>query len=438
MKKKRYVLILLVIVISIGFAVLTANLNLNGSFSFNESKFDIYFDNLTIDDFTIDSPEVKIKDKTSFTINGSFNNPGNYVEFSFYAINDGTIDAVLSNIEIIGIDSSIEKYFIESIKDSAGNEVSPGSYLQAGSAKKLTIRIEYNYDIEEFITIEKLKIEINILFTQPEINNKKSWNYEYINQEQYFIAPKIGAYKLEVWGAGGGNIGAHEGSYGGYSEGTVYLSKGQKIYINTGGAGKSMDIKYTNNTVHTEKSYNGGGSGTSISNTIWSGGGGATHIATTSGLLSTLENNIDSILIVAGGGGGIGYFYGSYKTGGHGGGYMGNDIPEYVCGSVTISQINGGGQSALTGGTFGIGGNSGSGGGSGFYGGTAGWSCGGAASGGSGYIGNNLLSEKNMYCYNCKESSDISTKTISTTNVSSEAISHYAKKGNGYVRITLI
>ena len=43
-----------------------------------------------------------------------------------------------------------------------------------------------------------------------------------------------------------------------------------------------------------------------------------------------------------------------------------------------------------------------------------------------------------MYCYNCEESSDESTKTISTTNVSSDPISGSAKIGNGYAKITLI
>lgn len=43
-----------------------------------------------------------------------------------------------------------------------------------------------------------------------------------------------------------------------------------------------------------------------------------------------------------------------------------------------------------------------------------------------------------MYCYNCKESSEESTKTIFTTNVSEIPISNYVKKGNGYVKITYI
>lgn len=58
--------------------------------------------------------------------------------------------------------------------------------------------------------------------------------------------------------------------------------------------------------------------------------------------------------------------------------------------------------------------------------------------GGSGYIGNSLLSNKAMYRYNCEESSEESTKTISTTCVEETPTSNCAKKGNGYARITYI
>ena len=67
-------------------------------------------------------------------------------------------------------------------------------------------------------------------------------------------------------------------------------------------------------------------------------------------------------------------------------------------------------------GTFGQGdqsssyGNS-SGGGGGFYGGASSLR---GAGGGSSYIGNSLLTNKVMYCYNCTESSKEATKTIPT------------------------
>lgn len=43
-----------------------------------------------------------------------------------------------------------------------------------------------------------------------------------------------------------------------------------------------------------------------------------------------------------------------------------------------------------------------------------------------------------MYCYNCEESSEESTKTISTTCAEETPTSNCAKKGNGYARITYI
>ena len=74
------------------------------------------------------------------------------------------------------------------------------------------------------------------------------------------------------------------------------------------------------------------------------------------------------------------------------------------------------------------------GGGGGYYGGEAvlidGEHTDSGGAGGSGYIGNPLLTNKVMYCYNCEESTEESTKTISTTNVSETPISKYAKKGN--------
>lgn len=94
-------------------------------------------------------------------------------------------------------------------------------------------------------------------------------------------------------------------------------------------------------------------------------------------------------------------------------------------------------------GTFGHGGygtgnsDSGAYGGGGFYGGGATTGAGGAG-GGSGYIGNPLLKDKVMYCYNCEESNEESTKTISTTCNEETPTSNCAKKGNGYARITLI
>lgn len=59
---------------------------------------------------------------------------------------------------------------------------------------------------------------------------------------------------------------------------------------------------------------------------------------------------------------------------------------------------------------------------------------------GSSYIGNSLLTDKIivMYCYHFQESSEETTKTISTTCANSTSTEKFAKEGNDYTKITLI
>lgn len=78
-----------------------------------------------------------------------------------------------------------------------------------------------------------------------------------------------------------------------------------------------------------------------------------------------------------------------------------------------------------------------SGGGGGQYGGGSGYYSGGAG-GGSGYIASPYLYKKCMYGYGVEESDTSTTKTISTDKVSEDAIAKYAKKGNGFARITFL
>ena len=266
--------------------------------------------------------------------------------------------------------------------------------------------------------------------------------FAYTGKEQVFTAPYDGIYKLEAWGAQGGN--SHDlnvfGGYGGYSVGEVYLKKGTKLYINVGENGKQV----TSNTI--VNSYNGGGSClTDNASRSCGSGGGATHISYKSGTINNLSNSIEDILIVAGGGGGASTHNSDTSTsGGSGGGYIGVSGSSNRWGFGTGGTQTTGGIKATTSsdgqnGSFGLGGNgalnAGAGGGGGFYGGGGGH--GGSAGGGSGYIGNESLINKAMYCYNCSESSDSSDKTFKTTCVESDAKSKCAKKGNGAVIITI-
>ena len=246
-----------------------------------------------------------------------------------------------------------------------------------------------------------------------------SYDYNFIGGEDEFTVAVTGYYRLEAWGAQGGNASSGRGGFGGYTTGIAYLTKGTKLYINVGGKGT------TGTAVNTEYQggYNGGGYGKGGTNYISAGGGGATHIATKKGLLSTFETSLQDVLIVAGGGGGAGYHTGSYYGhGGEGGGLQGNS--GVIMGNTDGATAVGKGGTQTTGASFGQGANNGSngpGGGGGFYGGMSANTYRGAG-GGSGYVG--VLLEAETYGYD--------------GSVSEEAQSYSAKKGNGYAKITYI
>ena len=290
----------------------------------------------------------------------------------------------------------------------------------------------------------------------------KTVDFDYTGTEQIFTAPVSGKYKLETCGAQGGYAYSEEasGGYGGYSVGNLLLNSGDSIYITVGGKGDD-GIYYNKSEVYIG-GYNGGGNALSDGATTWGAGGGATSIQNIligDGQLKNYENNQSNVLMVSGAGGGGGWYYMQYlleptssnylpNNGGAGGGYIGvngktRNKSLATGGTQTSGGVNGGTNFATSEPAFGIGGNyvyklSNSGGGAGWYGGGSAFYWGSSGAGGSGYIGNSLLTNKAMYCYNCEESNEEDTKTISTTCAEEVPTEKCAKKGNGYAKITYI
>ena len=158
-------------------------------------------------------------------------------------------------------------------------------------------------------------------------NPGHSWEFNYTGGVQDFKIPCNGTYKLEVWGAQGGDVLNSDfgvemaGSYGGYSQGNKSLSKDSQLYVAVGGKPNFTCKVYEEDDgdeycAESYGGYNGGGNSTDkfflgnrFADTgrgyVGSGGGGATHVAITNrGVLSNYSLYRNEVLIVAGGGGG--------------------------------------------------------------------------------------------------------------------------------------
>ena len=335
--------------------------------------------------------------------------------------------------------------------------------LSKDSSKDYSVRLWIDYDT----TLEDLENEIKILKSKIIIKaipqgytGETVFNFDYTGDEQTFTAPFSGTYKLETWGAQGGTFQILEailsGGYGGYSSGNISLEKENKLYITVGSQGTAGNSYQTATQYIGYGGYNGGGNGglglLESEGKYFSsgtGGGGATsiqNILINNGLLKEYKDNIANVILVSGGGGGNGV----HSSVGHGGGISGTSSSSrnqeyFVEGATQTTGYEFGiGQDAINQKIYNsVGAEGRGGGGGGFYGGLtytgdehdyddA------SGSGGSGYIGNPLLTNKVMYCYNCEESTGENTKTISTTCSEETPTENCAKKGNGYARITLI
>ena len=231
---------------------------------------------------------------------------------------------------------------------------------------------------------------------ETQIYSNTSWNFDYTGDVQEFVAPYSGKYKLEVWGAQGGDS-AVSGGLGGYGYVEIALLKDEHIYITIGEKGQANG----------DGGYNGGGAAT-----LGGSGGGATSITKTNrGELKNYINNKEEVLVVAGGGGGsyesvlpnqdswkecwddenkefyIDYFKAdAYTLPGAGGGSAGDKATptdrNEKCECIVIAQAG----TDSSGYAFGLGESGSSGAGGGWYGGYSGKTQYLSSAGGSGFI----------------------------------------------------
>ena len=146
------------------------------------------------------------------------------------------------------------------------------------------------------------------------------FNFAYTGSVQQVTLPK-GKYKLQCWGAQGGNVSGSytaTGSKGGYSEGVLTLTEPTTIYVFVGGQGTSSSTSSTSGTAN--GGWNGGGasvrkssysSGDTYGESYPRPGGGATDMCLvtstmnySSGRTNRSSESLLSRFIVAGGGAG--------------------------------------------------------------------------------------------------------------------------------------
>lgn len=162
-----------------------------------------------------------------------------------------------------------------------------------------------------------LIIIVTLLQTFTSFAQLSVTKFDFTGDVQTFTVPSTGKYKLEVWGAQGGNDPAFPttvfGGRGGYSTGEVNLVAGTILYLYVGGQGSGCTSSGWNST----------------------GGGGSSDIRLTGGNWKDNAGLYSRIIVAGGGGGRHGKNYeGNVYFGNDGGGI---NSPSY---SYTPQNVN--------------------------------------------------------------------------------------------------
>ena len=163
-KKNRILLLFLVLlVISIGYAALSANLKINGTTRINKNTWNIYWDNIHNESgVTATLSEIVSEDANNqnnivnFTV--ILDKPGDFYEFEVDAVNAGTLDA-----EIVNIEKKYNDTLIPEVEDEE-NRVVP-AYL----------KYEVKYADDEDISVGDRLLKAPDLTAIPPVLTKRTY-----------------------------------------------------------------------------------------------------------------------------------------------------------------------------------------------------------------------------------------------------------------------
>lgn len=145
------VLLVSILFMSIGYAIKSSNLTINGSTTIENAKWDVHLANVVESngivgsEFVFTPARIVDRDGTYIVYDVKLPTKGDFYEFSFDVVNEGTIDARLSSLVQFGSDD-YDKYIHYSLKYKEGNGVYGNDVLKAGERKTLVLRVENIYD----------------------------------------------------------------------------------------------------------------------------------------------------------------------------------------------------------------------------------------------------------------------------------------------------
>lgn len=141
-------LFLCLIGITVGYAFITTTLKIEGTATVKDAKWDIHFDNFQSMQGSVSPTSAPVIDDTSVEFSAKLDNPSDFYGFTIDVVNEGTINASISDISITPDFSNIA-YMDATMVYSNDTVVQVGDILAAGKTKTIKVVLEYKDGIDE-------------------------------------------------------------------------------------------------------------------------------------------------------------------------------------------------------------------------------------------------------------------------------------------------
>ena len=190
-------------------------------------------------------------------INGNVEDPGD-IYFAYYI--DGEISREMPKQNT--------GYVFDEEKSNCNNDT-----IISWDHSKWIATIDYS----SYSTTTNTRTKCTLYFDK--VLERYTYTFNFTGSEQQFQIPFAGKYKIEAWGARGGNATGFQQNYGGkgaYVSGDVYLNAKIILYLNVGGIGEDAKTNGTHDDGNDRISlggYNGGATVTGHGQCCGAGGG---------------------------------------------------------------------------------------------------------------------------------------------------------------------
>lgn len=143
-----FILALAVLSMGIGFATYTQQLNIGGTVTVDKSKWSIHFDKNTYQ--AVDGSQTITTNTitgTDVQFSSTLKKPGDFCAFTIKAVNDGTFNAVLNQLNMSSLTTEQSKYLTYTVNYAGTSYTSSNAALNTalnvGDGANVVVRVEY-------------------------------------------------------------------------------------------------------------------------------------------------------------------------------------------------------------------------------------------------------------------------------------------------------